>query len=225
MTKSEQTLSSPLTVKQKRIMIYFVEATEKLIRSEGLEGVTIRKIATEAGYNSATIYTYFRDLEHLVLFGSVCYLREYVIALNRSLKPEMTSLERFRTIYSCFNGLAFQHPDIFHNLFFGRHSGMLGEVLHIYYCDLFPDELSSASKSIRQMLLSGSMQERDRITMQEMVEDGFVAPEKAAATLEILIALHQNFIYEACVRGEGMDMEAHKENFNRLFEYILEQAK
>ena len=51
-------------------MIYFIEATEKLIRSDGVEGLSIRKIASEAGYNSATLYNYFEDLEHLVLFGS-----------------------------------------------------------------------------------------------------------------------------------------------------------
>ena len=62
-----------LTLKRKRIMIYFIEATEKLIRSDGVEGLSIRKIASEAGYNSATLYNYFEDLEYLVLFGSVCY--------------------------------------------------------------------------------------------------------------------------------------------------------
>ena len=34
-----------LTLKRKRIMIYFIEATEKLIRSDGVEGLSIRKIA------------------------------------------------------------------------------------------------------------------------------------------------------------------------------------
>ena len=121
-----------LTLKRKRIMIYFIEATEKLIRSDGVEGLSIRKIASEAGYNSATLYNYFEDLEHLVLFGSVCYLREYIVLLGKSLKQNMTSVDRYRTIYHCFNRVAFRYPEIFHNMFFGRYSNKLGTVVRVY---------------------------------------------------------------------------------------------
>ena len=188
MTETEHFDTVGLTTKRKRIMIYFIEATQKLIQSEGVDGLSIRKIANEAGYNSATLYNYFRDLEHLTLFGSVCYLRDYALALGNSLTPEMSSLERFRTIYKCFNDFAFRNPDIFHHMFFGRHSEALGEVLHTYYYELFPEELDGVNDNLRQMLVSGSMRERDLVTMQAMVEEGFVAPEKAELTLELIIA-------------------------------------
>lgn len=213
-----------LTVKRKRIMIYFIEATEKLIQSEGVEGISIRKIANQAGYNSATIYNYFDDLEHLVLFGSVCYLREYVITLGKFLKPDMTSIDRYKTIYKCFNEVAFCYPEIFHNMFFGKYSHKLGMVVKVYYQELFPSELEGLSEKMKQMLVEGSMRERDEITMECMVQDGFVLEEKADITLELIISLHQSFIYEACLRGETLNIEEHKNKFNRLFEYILEMA-
>lgn len=217
--------SSALTTKRKRIMIYFIEATQKLIQSEGVDGLSIRKIATEAGYNSATIYNYFQDLEHLTLFGSVCYLRDYVVALSNSLKPDMSSLDRFRTIYRCFNEFAFRYPDIFHNMFFGRHSEMLGEVLHTYYYELFPEELAGISEPMRQMMVSGSMMERDGVTVRAMVEDGFIAPEKAEITQQLIIAAHQSAIYEACLRGEEQDVQSLKDKFDRMFEYLLATAR
>ena len=117
MTDYDRQYHAALDSRRKRIMVTFVEATRELIQSEGVDGLSIRKIANEAGYNSATMYNYFRDLEHLTLFGSVCYLREYVMALASSLKPDMNALERFRTIYHCFNSFAFRHPDIFHKEF------------------------------------------------------------------------------------------------------------
>ncbi len=217
--------SGTLTTRRKRIMAYFIEATRSLIQSEGVDGLSIRKIANEAGYNSATLYNYFRDLEHLTLFGSVCYLRDYVIALGSSLTPEMNALERFRTIYRCFNDIAFRNPDIFHHMFFGRHSEALGEVLHTYYYELFPEELAGLSDAMRQMLVSGSMRERDNVTMQEMVREGFIAPEKADLTLELIIAVHQNFIYEASIQGDCLDLDAHKAKFFQMFDYLLSIAK
>lgn len=213
-----------LTVRRKRIMIYFVEATRKLIQTEGVDGLSIRKIAAEAGYNSATIYHYFQDLEHLTLFGSVCYLREYILDLSRSLTEDMSALQRFRTVYRCFNQAAFQNPDIFHNLFFGRHSHMLGEVLHTYYYELFPEELDGISPSMRQMLVSGTMFERDRVMMQAMVDEGFVAPEKANITQELIIAVHQSFIYEACIQGDQLDVTKHIEKFEAMADHLLSMA-
>lgn len=225
MTEFDRNENAILTTKRKRIMTYFVEATRKLIQTEGVDGLSIRKIANEAGYNSATIYNYFRNLEHLSLFGSACYLRDYVLSLSNSLTPEMNALERYRCIYRCFNEIAFRYPDIFHNMFFGRYSEMLGDVLHTYYYELFPEELSGLSESMRRMLVAGSMAERDIVTIQAMVEEGLIAPEKAETTMELIIAVHQNFIYEASIHSDSLDIEGHKRRFNQMFEYLLAQAK
>lgn len=214
-----------LTTKRKRIMIYFIEAAQKLIQSEGVDGLSIRKIANEAGYNSATLYNYFRDLEHLTLFGSVPYLQDYVAALANSLTPDMSSIDRYRTIYKHFNDIAFRNPDIFHNMFFGRHSDSLGEVLQIYFYELFPNQLDNLSEPMRRMMVYGSMKERDSVTMQAMVEEGYIAPDKADMTLDLIIAVHQTFIYEAAAKGEQLDLEAHKRNFDAIFEYILAMGR
>ena len=67
----DKALDNNLTLKRKRIMIYFIEAAEKLIRQNGIENLSIRKIATEAGYNSATIYNIlmiWSSLQCLALF-------------------------------------------------------------------------------------------------------------------------------------------------------------
>ena len=65
------------------------------MKEDDIDKISIRKIAKRAGYNSATIYYYFEDLEHLILFASIRYLREYTSALAKNIKKEMTT---FRTI-------------------------------------------------------------------------------------------------------------------------------
>lgn len=223
--QEDKALDNELTLKRKRIMIYFIEATEKLIREDGIEGLSIRKIANEAGYNSATIYNYFNDLEQLALFGSICHLREYVALLEQELRPEMRAIDQYRAIYRCFNHCAFRSPEIYHNMFFGKYSYKLGSVLHLYYHELFPQELEHFSERMKDMLVGGSMQERDRISIDNMVQEGDVSADKADQTLELIIALHQHFIYEATLGGEDFDPDAHAEKFNQLFEYLLAAAR
>lgn len=221
METEDKALSNDLPLKRKRIMIYFIEATEKLIRQDGIENLSIRKIAAEAGYNSATIYNYFNDLDQLIMFGSICYLREYVSQLEKNLRPGMRAIDRYRVIYRCFNQQAMEYPEIYHNIFFGKYSDKLASVLHLYYHELFPDELENLGEETRNMLVGGSMAERDRATIEGMVQEGDIRADKAQMTLELIIALHQNFLYEASLGREGFDAEAHKEKFDRMFEYLL----
>ena len=47
-----------LDIKKRRVMMYFIEATQDLILNEGIENLSIKKIADKAGYNTATIYNY-----------------------------------------------------------------------------------------------------------------------------------------------------------------------
>ena len=217
-----------LNVKKKRVMMLFIEAAEKLLRKEGPAGLSIRKVAAEAGYNSATLYNYFQDLEHLTLFASVRYLREYVALLEKNLTEDMNAFQRYRMIYRCFNTCAFREPEIFHGMFFGRHSGLLGEVLQVYYEQLFPQELDGLSGQMKQMLRLGTMYERDSLMMKDLVAEGFVAPEKAEKTMELMIALHQHYIHEAMIRiaiSGDFDAEVHQERFDAAFLYIMEAAR
>ena len=51
-------------------MIRFIEAARELIDQEGLESLSIRKIAEKAGFHNSTIYLYFRDMDHLVMLAT-----------------------------------------------------------------------------------------------------------------------------------------------------------
>ena len=61
-------------VQRKRMMGYFIRAAEEVIESDGLDKVTIRKVAQLAAYNSATLYNYFEDLDHLIFFTLMKYI-------------------------------------------------------------------------------------------------------------------------------------------------------
>ena len=66
--------------KRKRIMSYFINATIELMEKEGIENLTIRKVAEQAKYNSATLYHYFSNLDELEL--------AYAITIHKSQGSE-----------------------------------------------------------------------------------------------------------------------------------------
>ena len=64
-------------LKKKRMLTYFIKATQDIMSKEGITGVTLRKVADGAGYNIATLYNYFEDLDHVILYASLKYLSLY----------------------------------------------------------------------------------------------------------------------------------------------------
>ena len=210
--------------KKKKVMIYFIEATEELMKEDDIDKISIRKIAKRAGYNSATLYYYFDDLEHLILFASIRYLREYTTALARKIKPTMTTLEKYRTVYETFNYYAFRSPVIFHNMFFGKYSHKLLTVIKEYY-DIFPDDLEGHEDLLKNLLKQGNMYYRDKQIVDELVKEGNVDTNKVDITLKILINVHQSYVYEAMIQGDKLDLESQEKSFLEIFDYLLVNAK
>ena len=90
-----------------------IEATIACIEREGIQAVTIRKIARAAGVNSAAINYYFRSKEKLVeqvMRQTVEHLFE---DLNEALNDESRSIrERILVLFSDFMEGAVMYPGI-----------------------------------------------------------------------------------------------------------------
>ena len=144
-----------LNIKKRRVMMYFIEATQELILNEGIENLSIKKIAEKAGYNTATIYNYFEDLEELILYSSIDYLKIYLKDLRNKIKSDMKAIEIYKTIYKVFVYHSFEKPEIFHTLFFGKYSYKLEKIIKKYY-EIFPDEIEGHIDLTKAMLIQGN---------------------------------------------------------------------
>ena len=65
-----------------RIMTTFIRAAREIIDAEGIDNISIRKIASLTGMNSATMYLYFPDSDVLTTMALMGYLEKYCRALT-----------------------------------------------------------------------------------------------------------------------------------------------
>ena len=212
-----------LNIKQKRVMIYFITAAKELIESEGVEKLTVWKAAAAAGYNSATLYNYFEDMEELVIFASMGYLKQYIVDLENTLEDSMNALERYRTIYKVFGKTCLKRPEIFYYLFYGKYKKKLKNVISIYY-ELFPDELGHHDDDIIKMLTQGEIMERDRAIMPSLVEQGFVAEENVNQTVVLMTRMFQSYLYDAWQGHDTRQIEEQMKLVMETFDYIMDKA-
>lgn len=160
-------------MKQERIMRYFVEAAHNVIREEGVQGVTIRKVADLAGYTSATLYNYFDDIFHLIFLASITHLEPYHRRLPKHIKWCTNSIERFMATAECFCEFAFADAEAYELLFFKHDSDKLALYSGQYY-ELYPELATMDSATpLARVFKSSDMHQRSRIQLEDCVAEGF----------------------------------------------------
>ena len=62
----------------------YILIVSELIKRDGIENISIRKLAKEIGCSSASLYRYFESLDELIYYAELGELKSYINALNKS---------------------------------------------------------------------------------------------------------------------------------------------
>ncbi|MDN5304160.1 MAG: hypothetical protein PWP46_1042 [Fusobacteriaceae bacterium] len=76
-------------IQKQRIKRYFIDATKDLLREEGLNSISTKKIGDRAGYSYATIYNYFSNFNELICIS----LEELANEMKEILEEKSIVLE------------------------------------------------------------------------------------------------------------------------------------
>ncbi|EGQ8106903.1 TetR/AcrR family transcriptional regulator [Vibrio parahaemolyticus] len=74
-------------------------ATEQLIAESGFQGLSMQKLANEAGVAAGTIYRYFSDKEHLLEEVRLNVAKRIASAVQAGVNDDMPLKERYRTMW------------------------------------------------------------------------------------------------------------------------------
>lgn len=180
-------------IQKKRMMSYFIEAANQIIETEGVDAITIRGVSDIAGYNSATLYNYFENLDHLIFFASMKYLKEYVLSLPDYLKDYNDAFERYFRIWECFCQHSFRKPKIYYSLFFDRFSNSLNDDIKEYY-SIFPEELGDQSEDILPMLLGQNIYDRNRSILKSCIPQDLIRNEDLEEINEMNLLIYHGML-------------------------------
>ncbi len=180
-------------IQKKRMMSYFIEATNQIIENEGIDSITIRKVSDIAGYNSATLYNYFENLDHLIFFSSMKYLKEYVLSLPEYLKNSKDPIDKYLRIWECFCKHSFRKPRIYYTIFFDKFSNSLNDDIKEYY-SIFPEELGKQSKDILSMLLGQNVYDRNRSILESCIPKDLINEEDLEEVNEMNLLIYSGML-------------------------------
>lgn len=209
------------TLVKRKIMNKFINAAFTIIKAEGVENVTIRRVASIAGYNSSTLYNYFEDLDHLVLFACIRYLKDYTQGLKDYIKSAKNSLERYILIWECFCTYSLKRPKIYNLIFFSEHSNSLINIITEYYT-IFPEELADSSLGLNSMITGNDIYSRTLYSFEGCVEEGYFNKDDIVELNEITILIYQSVLTNLLKKNPPYSS---KEAFGKVMKYIRKVVK
>lgn len=201
--------------------ICFIKATQELIDTEGLDKLSIRKIAEKAGFHNSTIYLYFKDLQHLILLASLKHFAEYNHTLAEYSRQQRSPEESFFAIWEAFGKTVLQNPPIFYNFFFGKYSQNLTPIIRQYY-ELFPEEKEEYSKEIESMYYGNSIQERCLQILAPLADHPTVrvTSDNMELVNSIIVSCLKDLLQQKC-ENPAMDSQQLNANFLSMLSYII----
>lgn len=101
------------TSKDKRLQILY--AAEKLIAELGFQGLSMQKIAKEAGVAAGTIYRHFDDKDHLIEDVRIQVTQRVADAVQNGVNDSDSIKLRYRTMWLNIWNLAGTNPGVIKN--------------------------------------------------------------------------------------------------------------
>lgn len=209
-------------IQKRRMYQIFIDATTDIIDNEGIDNVTIRKVADKAGYNSATIYNYFKNLDELKFFSVMSYMQKYLETLSYTHEEFKDPISKYKYVWEVFALQAFKYPTYFRIIFFKQIYEDIEPVLKEYY-ELFPEsipgEINTQREVIENMLRKGDLSSRSMVLMKDIIKGGLMNEEEGKLVDSMVIRLFKSLLDEV-EKNEEIG-EENLEKFKKYLDFLI----
>lgn len=145
-------MNDKIDLKSQRVKSYFLEAAKQIISSNGVEGISARKVAENAGYSYATIYNYFKDIDELLGETKALMVTDVMKYMQENMNFTPTCTEDLLRLFAAYVKYYLDHPNIFRFFYSYRLSD--AEALKEHY-----DFNTALNSSFRFLIDEGYIQE------------------------------------------------------------------
>lgn len=192
----------------------YIEKTYEIIEKEGINAVTIRRIAKELGCSSASLYRYFSSREELLYFAELRVLTGYINRLNEAQKHWKNVWDTYVGIWDCYAREAFSNPEAYNLLFFTFDSGNFKNSIQEYY-SMFPEDIKYTNTFFYKMLQTSDFMGRDFEVCKMCILEGALSSKNATQMNRISCTLYKGYL--KTILDEGINPENIN---NRVNEFI-----
>ena len=203
----------------------FLNVTYDILNTEGVLGVSIRRLAKEVGCTSTVIYRYFDNVEHLITMASVRYLEGYIADFKRYTKEIRDPLELNLMLWERFVFYALENVDVFEMLFFGKYKESLVDIIYEYY-ELFSEKFENMDGLLVSVVFNGNLRERAYIMYRRAASMGYIALDTAEKLSYMDVYMFHGLLMEYKFQKLGKEeIETNAKKFTDIIRAVVEKFR
>ncbi|RKD30508.1 TetR/AcrR family transcriptional regulator [Thermohalobacter berrensis] len=107
-------------IQRQRRRKYFIDAAKHILKTKGIDDITVRKVAELAGYSYGTIYNYFKDLNELLWYVVGEIFQDILQFIDNNLDDNNKALEGMKNAYRLYTSYFIDNPNFYRLLFFSQ---------------------------------------------------------------------------------------------------------
>ena len=105
-------------LKAERVKKIFAETAKKMIIQEGIESVSVRKVAEQAGYTFATLYNHFKNIDELLWYTRNIMIGDIIKYMESDPVNITNGIENVQNIFRRYLGYFIKNPNVFRFFYF-----------------------------------------------------------------------------------------------------------
>lgn len=105
-------------IQKSRVKRYFIDAAKEILLNEGALNVSVRKVGDATGYSYATIYNYFKNLDHLLWCIGIEFVKDIVKIYDNDFVKDSYTPEDIKHLLNRYIDYYFENPNVFNFFFF-----------------------------------------------------------------------------------------------------------
>ncbi|NLZ45369.1 MAG: TetR/AcrR family transcriptional regulator [Clostridiales bacterium] len=212
-------------IKKQRVMRYFIDAAREIANENGLSGVTIRSVADRAGYNSASLYNYFNNLDQLMAFTSIDLVSNWLHELIEILEGDGDELDKYIMGWKTFSLHSFQDPPGFAYIYASENTDMAITYFEEYF-EIFPEPCDNIPEDILNLYKKKTLLEQEKLMIAPCVKAGFFDEKDAEGIYSLALLLHNGLLWTLTKTNIEKSPQELSDVFMKYFvEYIQTKLK
>lgn len=206
-------------IKKQRVIQYFLDAAAEIATETGIGSITIRSVADRAGYNSATLYNYFENLEQLIAFTAIRCVSDYLLEESEILSNILDDpVNCYIDNWICFCRHSFRKPDFFAYIYASTPEQMNSILAHMpEYLEIFPDTFSSSVNTDTIHAYSvNTYSDHNAAFIAPLIRLGIFSEESAEEILEFGSILYDGLLHKV-ITLKNKTPEEYTKTFSKYF--------
>ena len=212
------------TIKERqrlRNMSYFIDATHDIIENEGFQAVSVRRVSEMAGFNTGTLYNYFKNLDHLIGYAGVKYLKDYYSVLDDYIKEADNAEVRYIKIWELFSLYSFARPRVWKALFFLTPNDDIKEIFDGYF-EVYPSDFGIHTDDLIPMINAPSIYVRSRKCLEPVANAGIIPQECVDELNEMTVLVYRGLLETLITSHDPLDQKTEVDKFIQFVKKALD---